>query len=89
MLGRDLVTFIMKNNLLDTDVFDDGKLIGYISEEEAGAKFGVGATTVRVWVNQGRLNGLRINDTIYVPYDSEDPRLKEKSPSNLVKELAG
>lgn len=89
MLGRDLVTFIMKNNLLDTDVFEDGKLIGYISEEEAGTKFGVGAATIRVWVNQGRLNGLRINDTVYIQYDSEDPRLKEKSPSNLVKELAG
>ena len=77
MLGRDLVSYIMANQLLDKEVFEDGKLIGFMSDAEAAKKFDVGVWTIHVWVNQGKMNGIRVNDTIFVPYDSEDPRTKK------------
>lgn len=78
MLGRDLINYIIQNNLLDTPLFENGKMLGFMSDEEAGAKFGVGASTVRVWINQGKLEGIRVNGTVYIPYNSKDPRSPEE-----------
>lgn len=77
MLGRDLVTYIFNNNLMDEEVYQDGKLIGFLSDEEAAAKFDVGTTTIHVWINQGKLDGIRINETVFIPYNSKDPREQE------------
>lgn len=79
MLGRELVTYIMNNHLMDKEVFEDGKLIGYLSDAEAAEKFDVGVYTIHVWVNQGKMKGIRVNDTIFVPCDSVDPRTKKLS----------
>lgn len=74
MLGRDLMDYILHNNLLDTKVFEDGKLIGFLSDEEAAEKFNVGVSTILVWVNQGKLEGIRVNDRVYIPFNSKRPK---------------
>ena len=74
MKGRDLIVYILENHLEDAPVFEDGKIIGFMTEQEAAVKFGVGVPTIRVWINDDYLTGLRTGDTIYIPQNAPDPR---------------
>lgn len=70
MTGRDLIIYILQNHLEDEEVFKDGKLLGFMTETEAAEKFNVGLATIRVWINNDQLQGIRIGEQIYVPIDA-------------------
>lgn len=67
MTGRDLIIYILENNLEDSPVFNDGRFLGFITEDEAAAKFYVGINTIRLWVELGYINGVKIGDVLYIP----------------------
>lgn len=74
MTGRELILYILKNHLEDEPIYKDGKLLGYMTEVEAAEKFGVGLSTIKVWVNQELLQGILIGATIYIPENSKNPK---------------
>jgi hypothetical protein len=78
MTGRDLIIYILQNNLEDKDVFENGVFVGFMTEEEAAAKFKVGVPTIRVWHSLGFINGISIGNNLYILRDTVDPRNKEK-----------
>lgn len=86
--GGELIVFIIENDLVDKPLFEDGKLLGFVTEEEVAVKMGVGVSTVRVWVNQELIDGIRIVDTLYIPANYE-PKLRkaleERKLTSLVK----
>lgn len=67
MTGRELILYILENHLEDELVFDNGNFIGFVTISEAAEKMKVGVPTVQVWISQGRLDGERIGDEIYIP----------------------
>ena len=69
MTGRELIIYILTNNLEDEPVFKNGKFIGFITASEAAVKMDVGAATIYTWIHQGRMPGVLVGDTIYVPAD--------------------
>lgn len=71
MNGKELIVYILRNNLESEPVFKDGKFIGFITEAEAAEKMNVGVATIRVWINQDIIEGIRIGDTIFVPANFE------------------
>jgi hypothetical protein len=71
MTGRDLIVYILNNNLENEPVFKDGKFIGFITPMEAAVKTGVGIATIYAWITQGRLDCLVIGGVIYIPADFE------------------
>lgn len=73
MKGRDLILYILANGLENEPVFENGRLLGFMTLDEAAVKFEVGTATVRVWVNEGMLYGIKIGEEIYIPADSEKP----------------
>lgn len=73
MTGRDLILYILANGLEDKPVYEDGRLLGFMTLDEAAVKFEVGTATVRVWINEGMLYGIKIGEEIYIPADSEKP----------------
>lgn len=73
MTGRDLIIHILANGLEDKPVFENGKILGFMTLDEAAVKFEVGAATIRVWVNEGMLYGIKIGEEILIPADSEKP----------------
>lgn len=77
MTGRDLIIYILQNNLEDKEIFENGMFIGLMSEEEAAAKFEVGVPTIRVWHTLGFIKSVSIGDSIFVFRDAEDPRNKK------------
>lgn len=68
MTGRDLIVYILKNNLEDEDIFKDGKLVGYITADEVAKTFDVGMETVKVWIDQGMIDGvIKLNSRFLIP----------------------
>lgn len=73
MTGRDLIIYILSNNLENESVFKDGKFVGYMTPREAAAKMNVGVATIYVWIAQGLLNCIVIGGVILIPANSESP----------------
>lgn len=73
MTGRELIIYILENNLEDRPIFEDGKPIGFMTNAEAALKFNVGQATIQAWVNAGQLDGIRIGDEIYIPANAKHP----------------
>ena len=76
MTGRDLINYILQNNLEDVDMFENGVFVALMSEEEAAAKFKVGVPTIRVWHTLGFIKSVSIGDSIFVFRNTDDPRNK-------------
>lgn len=69
MTGRELIVYILANNLEDEPVFKNGKFIGFITASEAAVKMDVGVATIYTWIHQGRMSGILIGDVVYIPAD--------------------
>lgn len=78
MTGRDLIMYILQNNLENEIVIKDGIFIWLMTEEEAAVKFGVGVSTVKAWYVCGMLDGTKIRDRLYFLRNVSDPRKDEE-----------
>lgn len=76
MTGRELIIYILQNNLEDEAVFEDGKLLGHMTVPETAAKFNVGTATINLWVKVGYIRHVKINDVIYIPANTQKPNTK-------------
>ena len=74
MTGRDLIIYILQNGLENENVFKDGRFLGFMDENQAAAKFGVGIATLKVWTRLGYIKGFLIGNSFYYPSDLTDPR---------------
>ena len=72
MTGRDLILYILANNLENEPVFADGRFIGFVTAGEAAAKLHVGIATILAWIQTGRIKeSVIFNDTVYIPANFE------------------
>lgn len=67
MTGRDLIIYILSNNLEDEPIFEEGKLVGFITVGEAAEKMNVGTATIYAWLRQRRLLGVYVGGSVYIP----------------------
>ena len=74
MTGRELIIYILQNNLEDKDVFENGMFIGLMTDKEAAVKFKVGVSTIWAWHSLGFIRSVLIGDSLFVFKDTEDPR---------------
>lgn len=77
MTGRDLIVYILSNNLENEEVFKDGKFLGFITVGEAAVKLNVGVSTIYAWYSQKKLDGALIGDTLYISANCERPSIEE------------
>ncbi len=78
MTGRELIVYILNNQLENEEILKDGIFIGFMNEEEAAAKFQVGVSTIQAWYTCGMLSGSQMGNRLYFLRDVKDPRLKSK-----------
>lgn len=78
MTGKELILYILQNNLENTVVLEDGFFVGFMNEEEAASKFRVGVATIRAWYSCKMLKGTKIGDSLYFRKDVADPRITIK-----------
>ena len=78
MTGRELILYILTNNLENEPVVKDGKPVGFLTITEAAIKFGVGEATIMTWIALKELTGIRIGNVIYIPdiYDDSDDEVE-------------
>lgn len=67
MTGRDLIIYILQNNLEDAPVYEDGRLLGFMTINEAAVTFNVGPATIKAFTERGLLPSVKIGDIIYIP----------------------
>lgn len=70
MTGRDLIIYILQNNLEDEPVFKDGKILGFLTQEETALKFGVTSATIELWYKIGIIQGFVLGERIYILADA-------------------
>ena len=67
MTGKDLIVYILKNDLEDEFVFRDGKFVGFLNVKEAAVKFGTGEATIWAYCAMDMLDGYMIGEDLYIP----------------------
>ena len=72
MTGRDLIIYILENNLEDEPVFENGKFIGFITPDEMAVQMGTGEATVIALANMGRIESEWVEGGIYIPAKGAD-----------------
>lgn len=73
MTGRDLIIYILTNNLEDEPVFKDGRFIGFITASEAAVRLDVGTSTIYTMIYRGLIPGVLARDVVYIPADFKLP----------------
>ena len=79
MTGKELILYILQNNLEDTVVLDGCVFLGFITEDEMAVKFDVGVETVRAWYQCRMIEGSKIGDSLYFRKDIADPRITKQT----------
>lgn len=77
MTGRDLIVYILQNNLENEPVFKDGRFIGYMCVGEFARKHNVGIATVYTWYKLGWLDGVEIGDTLLIADNFDDSLVRD------------
>lgn len=75
MTGKELILYILQNNLEDTVVLNGAIFVGFMTVEEAAVKFNVGTATVKAWYDCRMIEGTKIGDVLYFRKDVSDPRI--------------
>ena len=78
MTGKELIMYILQNNLENEVVIKDGNFVWFMSDDEAAIKFGVGVATIKAWYDCGMLSGTKIGDHLYFFRNTDDPRKNKK-----------
>lgn len=71
MTGRELILYILENNLENEQVFKDGRLLGFYTAAEFAKKWDVGEETVRMWVDLKFVDAIIIYDELYIPSNAK------------------
>jgi excisionase family DNA binding protein len=77
MTGKELILYILENNLENEPVCKDGKFVGFITAMEAAEQMEVGLATVYTWINQGRLDHIMVGGIVYIPANYTPPTTKK------------
>ena len=72
MTGRELILYILENNLEDEPIFKDGRFLEFISSEEAAIELGVGVETINVLVTLKQIPGIVMGNILYIPKDFKE-----------------
>lgn len=73
MTGKELIMYILQNDLENEQVFTENGFMNLISESEAAVKFDVGEATIRTWFELGLIKGVKIGNEIYVLPNAKRP----------------
>lgn len=66
MTGKELIIYILQHDLEDEEIFKDGTIVGFASEEEAAVTHNVGVQTIRTAYELGLLQGFRIGEKVFL-----------------------
>lgn len=71
MTGRELIIYILKNHLEDKEMFENGRVTGFLYPIDFAVKKRVGLNTVLAWVESGMVPSVKICGHTYIPENAE------------------
>ena len=74
MTGKELIVYILENDLVNEEMVKDGVPIWLMSVGEAAFKFNVGVFTVNTWAINEQIEYEVINGQTYIYKNAKDPR---------------
>ena len=60
MNGKDLIIYILENNLENEPVFKDETFVGFLPISDVAIRLDVGIATIYAWIDQGKLDYIQI-----------------------------
>lgn len=78
MTGRDLIIYILENNLEDTELFIRDFMPLFITAETAAVRWNCGAATVKAMIDMGKVKGAKVGDKYFVLALESNPFEKRK-----------
>lgn len=66
MTGKDLIIYILANDLENEPVYKDGTFVGFVTVTEAAIRLGVGPVTVHALVSMGKLDYILIGSKMLI-----------------------
>lgn len=78
MTGRELIIYILENNLEDESIFSDNMFNGFITLDKAAVELNTGIETVKVLFERNMLSGFKIEDNYYI-FSKDIERFKSKN----------
>lgn len=76
MTGKELLIYIIDNDLYDNDI-EEILEKAFRSEEEIAEYFKVACPTVRAWLELGKIDGIKFGNKYYIS-EKEFERIKAK-----------
>lgn len=67
MTGKELIMYILANNLENEQVFKNGVFVGFMSVEEAAVKLGVGVNSIHSLIALGQIDCIRTDVKYFIP----------------------
>ena len=68
MTGREMIIYILANGLENEPIINNGKIMGYIRDDDAAVQLGFGPSTVQALITVGTIpGGVNIGNTFYIP----------------------
>lgn len=67
MTGKDLILYILQNNLENEPVIKNGVFIGFTPADKIAAQMNVGTASINVILDKYDICGYISEDTLYVP----------------------
>ena len=74
---RDLIIYILENELEDEEVIKDNKIIGFLSFEEVASRLDIGVSSVETMIKIGILPVVKIGEKFYIPANSNFNNIKK------------
>ena len=71
MTGRDLILYILRNDLENEPVFKDGTMLGFITIEDVAKKFEVGVGTIYAYIMMNQIDHVFVGTHYLFPADCE------------------
>lgn len=66
MTGKELINYILDNNLENEQMFTDGKFLNFMTVTEAAIRFNVGTQTILTQIKLGRLTAIKVGSEYYI-----------------------
>jgi predicted transcriptional regulator len=82
MTGKELIIYILQNNLENEPVIRDEKFVGFMSINDVAVKMGVGNDTVIAWILLDRIPCVKVGGRSYIPANFEQ-YLNEEGSKNV------
>lgn len=67
MTGKELILYILQNDLENEPVFHDGNFVGFISADKVAEEMNVGTATVVALLNQAHIDYYTFEGNYYIP----------------------